>query len=69
MIGWRPFKARKPCNMIISGEVYRRDHDQTGTVFKTLFPDRVADMVLFPDMPALFQRMFPRPQKTVTMGL
>ena len=61
MINNKPFKAGKAykdsklCNMIISREMHRRWHTQTGIIFNTLYPGCVADTALFRDTPALFQ--------------
>ncbi|MBC7800050.1 MAG: protochlorophyllide reductase, partial [Gemmatimonadaceae bacterium] len=65
MIDGKPFKAGKAykdsklCNMIMSREFHRREHDRTGVVFSTLYPGCVAETALFRDAPKLFQRIFP----------
>ncbi len=74
MINNKPFKAGKAykdsklCNMIISREMHRRWHEQTGIIFNTLYPGCVADTALFRDTPALFQKCFPWFQKHITKG-
>ena len=74
MINNKPFKAGKAykdsklCNMIISREMHRRWHAQTGIIFNTLYPGCVADTALFRDTPALFQTIFPWFQKNITKG-
>jgi len=74
MINGKPFKPGKAykdsklCNMIISRELHRRNHDRTGIVFNTLYPGCVADTALFRDSPAAFQRIFPWFQKNITKG-
>jgi len=74
MINGKPFKPGKAykdsklCNMIISRELHRRNHDRTGIVFNTLYPGCVADTALFRDTPAAFQRIFPWFQKNITKG-
>ena len=74
MINNKPFKAGKAykdsklCNMIISREMHRRWHAQTGIIFNTLYPGCVADTALFRDTPALFKKIFPWFQKNITKG-
>jgi protochlorophyllide reductase len=74
MIDGKPFKAGKAykdsklCNMIISRELHRRYHAQTGIVFSTLYPGCVADTALFRHTPQAFQRIFPWFQKNITKG-
>jgi len=74
MINNKPFKAGKAykdsklCNMIISREMHRRWHEQTGIIFNTLYPGCVADTALFRDTPPLFQKIFPWFQKNITKG-
>jgi protochlorophyllide reductase len=74
MIDGKPFKAGKAykdsklCNMIISRELHRRFHAQTGIVFNTLYPGCVAETALFRNAPKLFQKIFPWFQKNVTKG-
>jgi protochlorophyllide reductase len=74
MINGKPFKAGKAykdsklCNMIISRELHRRFHAETGIVFNTLYPGCVADTALFRNAPKLFQRIFPWFQKNITKG-
>ena len=74
MIDGKPFKAGKAykdsklCNMIISRELHRRYHAQTGIVFSTLYPGCVADTALFRHTPKAFQRIFPWFQKNITKG-
>ena len=74
MVNGKPFKAGKAykdsklCNMIISRELHRRYHAETGIVFNTLYPGCVADTALFRYAPTLFQKIFPWFQKNVTKG-
>jgi protochlorophyllide reductase len=74
MINGKPFKAGKAykdsklCNMIISRELHRRFHADTGIVFNTLYPGCVAETALFRNAPKLFQRIFPWFQKNITKG-
>ncbi|UPY37233.1 protochlorophyllide reductase [Sediminicoccus sp. KRV36] len=74
MIDGKPFKAGKAykdsklCNMIISRELHRRFHAETGIVFNTLYPGCVAETALFRNAPRLFQRIFPWFQKNITKG-
>ena len=74
MIDGKPFKAGKAykdsklCNMIVSRELHRRHHADTGVVFSTLYPGCVADTALFRHTPAAFQRIFPWFQKHITKG-
>jgi len=74
MINGKPFKAGKAykdsklCNMIISRELHRRFHAETGIVFNTLYPGCVAETALFRNAPKLFQRVFPWFQKNITKG-
>jgi len=74
MIDGKPFKAGKAykdsklCNMIISRELHRRYHADTGVIFSTLYPGCVADTALFRHTPAAFQRIFPWFQKNITKG-
>jgi protochlorophyllide reductase len=74
MINGKPFKAGKAykdsklCNMIISRELHRRFHAETGIVFNTLYPGCVAETALFRNAPKLFQRIFPWFQKNITKG-
>ena len=74
MIDGKPFKAGKAykdsklCNMIISRELHRRYHADTGIVFSTLYPGCVADTALFRHTPRAFQRIFPWFQKNITKG-
>ena len=74
MIDGKPFKPGKAykdsklCNMIISRELHRRFHAQTGIVFNTLYPGCVADTALFRDTPQAFRTIFPWFQKNITKG-
>ncbi len=74
MIDGKPFKPGKAykdsklCNMIISRELHRRYHDETGIIFSTLYPGCVADTALFRDTPKAFQTIFPWFQKNITKG-
>ena len=74
MIDGKPFKPGKAykdsklCNMIISKEMHRRWHDETGIVFNTLYPGCVADTPLFRHTPRAFQVIFPWFQKNITKG-
>jgi len=64
----KAYKDSKLCNMIISRELHRREHDSSGIVFNSLYPGCVADTGLFRDAPRLFQRVFPWFQKNITKG-
>jgi protochlorophyllide reductase len=74
MIDGKPFKPGKAykdsklCNMIISRELHRRYHADTGIVFSTLYPGCVADTDLFRHAPAAFRVIFPWFQKNITKG-
>jgi protochlorophyllide reductase len=58
----KPFEAGKACkdsklcNMIISRELHRRYHAQTGIIFNTLYPGCVAETALSRNAPRLFQQ-------------
>ncbi|NDG49523.1 MAG: protochlorophyllide oxidoreductase, partial [Rhodospirillales bacterium] len=62
MINFKPFKAgkackdRKLCNMIISRELHRRYHAQTGIMLNTLYPGCAAETALSRHAPRLFQQ-------------
>jgi protochlorophyllide reductase len=64
----KAYKDSKLCNMMMSREMHRRYHADTGVVFSTLYPGCVADTALFRDTPALFQKVFPWFQKNITKG-
>ncbi|MDZ4791585.1 MAG: protochlorophyllide reductase [Hyphomicrobiales bacterium] len=64
----KAYKDSKLCNMIISRELHRRYHVETGIIFNTLYPGCVADTALFRDTPRLFQTIFPWFQKNITKG-
>ena len=64
----KAYKDSKLCNMIISRELHRRYHRQTGIIFNTLYPGCVADTALFRDTPKAFQTIFPWFQKNITKG-
>ncbi|MFN7229531.1 MAG: protochlorophyllide reductase [Synechococcaceae cyanobacterium] len=64
----KAYKDSKLCNMIVSKELHRRLHDETGIVFSSLYPGCVADSPLFRSTPAAFQTIFPWFQKTITGG-
>ncbi len=74
MIDGKPFKPGKAykdsklCNMIVSRELHRRHHADTGIVFSTLYPGCVADTALFRDTPRAFRVIFPWFQKHITKG-
>ncbi|MFZ4689619.1 MAG: protochlorophyllide reductase [Polymorphobacter sp.] len=74
MIDGKPFKPGKAykdsklCTMIMSRELHRRFHADTGIVFATLYPGCVADTPLFRHAPPLFRRIFPWFQKNITKG-
>lgn len=74
MINGGPFKAGKAykdsklCQMIVSRELHRRFHGDTGVIFNTLYPGCVADTALFRNTPPLFQTVFPWFQKNITGG-
>jgi protochlorophyllide reductase len=65
MIDGKPFKPGKAykdsklCNMVVSRELHRRFHADTGIVFSTLYPGCVADTAPFQDTPKAFQTIFP----------
>ncbi len=64
----KAYKDSKLCNMIISRELHRRHHAESGIVFSTLYPGCVADTALFRDTPKAFQTVFPWFQKYITKG-
>jgi protochlorophyllide reductase len=64
----KAYKDSKLCNMIMSRELHRRFHAETGIVFNTLYPGCVADTALFRDTPRAFQKIFPWFQKNITKG-
>lgn len=69
--GFKPGKAYKDSKlacMIMSRELHRRCHAETGIVFATLYPGCVADTPLFRHAPAAFRRIFPWFQKNITRG-
>lgn len=74
MIDGKPFKPGKAykdsklCTMIMSRELHRRFHANTGIVFSTLYPGCVAETPLFRHAPALFRKIFPWFQKNITKG-
>jgi protochlorophyllide reductase len=74
MIDGKPFKPGKAYKdsklacMIMSRELHRRFHAQTGIVCNTLYPGCVADTPLFRHAPAAFRRIFPWFQKKITKG-
>ena len=74
MIDGKPFKPGKAYKdsklacMIMSRELHRRFHDNTGIVFNTLYPGCVADTPLFRHAPAAFRSIFPWFQKNITKG-
>jgi protochlorophyllide reductase len=74
MIDGQPFKPGKAYKdsklacMIMSRELHRRFHAETGIVFNTLYPGCVADTPLFRHAPAAFRRIFPWFQKNITKG-
>jgi len=74
MIDGKPFKPGKAykdsklCTMMMSRELHRRFHAETGIVFCTLYPGCVADTPLFRNAPRLFQKIFPWFQKNITKG-
>ena len=74
MIEGKPFKPGKAykdsrlCNMIMSCELHRRHHAETGIVFNTLYPGCVADTAFFRDTPQAFRAIFPWFQKHITQG-
>lgn len=74
MIDGKPFKPGKAykdsklCTMMMSRELHARYHDQTGIIFSTLYPGCVAETPLFRNAPALFQKIFPWFQKSITKG-
>jgi protochlorophyllide reductase len=74
MIDGKPFKPGKAYKdsklacMIMSRELHKRFHGETGIVFNTLYPGCVADTPLFRHAPAAFQRIFPWFQKNITKG-
>jgi protochlorophyllide reductase len=69
--GFKPGKAYKDsklCNMIVSRELHRREHDASGIVFNSMYPGCVADTGLFRDARKLFRRVFLWCQKNITKG-
>ncbi|HJK99031.1 MAG TPA: protochlorophyllide reductase [Polyangiaceae bacterium LLY-WYZ-14_1] len=64
----KAYKDSKLCNMIISRELHRRYHQETGIVFNSLYPGCVADTALFRHAPEVFRRVFPWFQKKITGG-
>lgn len=64
----KAYKDSKLCTMITTLELHRRYHEETGVVFASLYPGCVADTALFRDAPALFRRIFPWFQRTITGG-
>ena len=74
MIDGKPFKPGKAyedgklCNMIISRELHRRSHEESGIVFSTLYPGCVADTALSCVTPRAFETIFPWFQKNITEG-
>ncbi len=64
----KAYKDSKLCTMIMSRELHRRFHAETGIVFATLYPGCVADTPLFRHAPALFRKIFPWFQKNITKG-
>ncbi|MEB3351577.1 MAG: protochlorophyllide reductase [Cyanobacteriota bacterium] len=64
----KAYKDSKLCNMIVSKELHRRLHAETGVVFSSLYPGCVADTPLFRNAPAAFRTIFPWFQKTITGG-
>ncbi|WP_426168237.1 protochlorophyllide reductase [Sandarakinorhabdus sp. DWP1-3-1] len=74
MIDGKPFKPGKAykdsklCTMIMSRELHRRFHADTGIVFATLYPGCVAETPLFRHAPPLFRKIFPWFQKNITKG-
>jgi protochlorophyllide reductase len=64
----KAYKDSKLCTMITTLELHRRHHERTGVVFSSLYPGCVADTALFREAPALFRRIFPWFQRTITGG-
>ncbi len=64
----KAYKDSKLCNMIMSREMHRRWHSESGIVFNTLYPGCVADTPLFRHAPRAFQVIFPWFQKNITKG-
>ncbi len=64
----KAYKDSKLCTMIMSRELHRRFHVETGIIFSTLYPGCVADTPLFRHAPAAFRRIFPWFQKNITKG-
>jgi protochlorophyllide reductase len=64
----KAYKDSKLCTMIMSRELHRRFHGETGIVFSTLYPGCVAETPLFRHAPALFRQVFPWFQKNITKG-
>ena len=54
----KAYKDSKLACMIMSRELHRRFHAETGIVFATLYPGCVADTPLFRHAPAAFQTIF-----------
>ncbi|PZN94637.1 MAG: protochlorophyllide oxidoreductase [Alphaproteobacteria bacterium] len=64
----KAYKDSKLCTMIMSRELHRRFHADTGIVFATLYPGCVAETPLFRHAPPLFRKIFPWFQKNITRG-
>jgi protochlorophyllide reductase len=64
----KAYKDSKLCNMIVSQELHRRYHAESGIVFSSLYPGCVADTPLFRNTPKAFQTIFPWFQKNITGG-
>ena len=64
----KAYKDSKLCNMIVSQELHRRYHADSGIVFNSLYPGCVADTPLFRNTPKAFQTIFPWFQKNITGG-
>ena len=52
----KAYEDSKLCNMIISRELHRRYHAQTGIMLNTLYPGCAAETALSRHAPRLFQQ-------------
>ncbi|NER79979.1 MAG: protochlorophyllide reductase [Leptolyngbya sp. SIO1D8] len=64
----KAYKDSKLCNMLITRELHRRYHDNSGITFSSLYPGCVADTPLFRNHYSLFRTIFPWFQKNITGG-
>lgn len=64
----KAYKDSKLCNLVTMRELHRRQHEETGIVFNSLYPGCVAESGLFRHHNAFFRTVFPWFQKHVTRG-